>query len=88
LNNELKWIIIASVMSLVLIAGMVTAGNEIDKIRKLKELNANKLCEKEIELNMTKKQCKGSENKTKIDNNHPLQFELNTETEVIHIWSK
>jgi hypothetical protein len=95
LNNELKWIIIASVISLVLIAGMVGASKYVEdytKTKELKEVNSKELCEKESEMNVTKKQCKeeDKDRKIKLKDTH-IQIDIlnNSQgSEVLKIYAK
>ena len=95
MNNELKWIIIASVISLVLIAGMVGASRYVEdytKTKELKEVSSKGLCEKEDEMNVTKKQCKeeDKDRKIKLKDTHIQIDVLNNSqgSEVLKIYAK
>lgn len=81
-----KIILTMIIVGLILIVGViVTATNE--KI-KLKEIDSKKICEKEIEMGVKEKKCKGGEDKIKLKDIDSLIIERDLNTRVIHIYNK
>jgi len=77
-----KYILLTIGIILVFSIVLVSAG----EIKKVKEIDQKKICEKETKMGVKDKKCKGTKDKIKLKKDSPLQMDLNTETGVTHIW--
>jgi len=73
-------------IGIILISGIVFVS--ATEIKKIKEIDSKKICEKETEKGVKDKKCKGDEGLIKLEDVTLLQVDLNSSNGVLHIWSK